>query len=247
MIPCVDDNSVNRCVPPAREEETMPAGLLALLMTLVLLLLMPFLLADAMVSALQQLGISRAFGALLVAGIFVGSLFNIPVRRMPRGEVLEYRPFDLYGIDRLAPRLVSGSAQQVIALNVGGCLIPLLIVGYEFLRLGSSDDAVIVALLLACGFNTVACYLLARPVAGLGILLPIFVPGCLAALLGLALAPAHAPGVAFCAGVLGPLIGADLLHLRDLGRRNVGLLSIGGAGTFDGIVISGFLAAMLSA
>ncbi len=38
----------------------------------------------------------------------------------------------------------------------------------------------------------------------------------------------------------------DLLHLRDLGRRGAGLMSIGGAGTFDGIVISGFLAAMLS-
>ena len=46
--------------------------------------------------------------------------------------------------------------------------------------------------------------------------------------------------------VLGPLIGADLLHLRDLGRRGGGLMSIGGAGTFDGIVISGFLATMLS-
>ena len=43
-----------------------------------------------------------------------------------------------------------------------------------------------------------------------------------------------------------PLIGADLLHLRDLGRRGGGLMSIGGAGTFDGIVISGFLATMLS-
>ena len=34
--------------------------------------------------------------------------------------------------------------------------------------------------------------------------------------------------------------------LRDLGRRGGGLMSIGGAGTFDGIVISGFLATMLS-
>lgn len=225
----------------------MPAGLLALLMTFLLLLLMPLLLADAMVSALQQLGMTRSFGALLVLAIFAGSLFNIPVRRKSRAEVLAYRPFDFYGIDRLAPRLLGERSQQVIALNVGGCVIPLLIVMYQLMRLGSSDAAVFPALLLACALNTAACYLMARPVAGLGILLPIFVPGCLAALLALFLAPAHAPGVAFCAGVLGPLIGADLLHLRDLGRRGAGLLSIGGAGTFDGIVISGFLAVMLSA
>ncbi len=225
----------------------MPAGLLALLMTFLLLLLMPLLLADAMVSALQQLGMTRSFGALLVLAIFAGSLFNIPVRRKSRAEVLAYRPFDFYGIDRLAPRLLGERSQQVIALNVGGCVIPLLIVMYQLMRLGSSDAAVFPALLLACALNTAACYLMARPVAGLGILLPIFVPGCLAALLALFLAPAHAPGVAFCAGVLGPLIGADLLHPRDLGRRGAGLLSIGGAGTFDGIVVSGFLAVMLSA
>lgn len=224
----------------------MPAGLVALLMTLLLLLFMPLLLADAMVSVLQQLGITRSFAALLVLAIFVGGLFNIPVRRTSRGEVLAYRPFDLYGIDRLAPRLVEKSTQQVLALNVGGCVIPLLIVAYQFMRLGSHDDGVWLALLAACVLNTAACYLLARPVAGLGILLPIFVPGCLAAMMALLLTPAHAPSVAFCAGVLGPLIGADLLHLRDLGRSGAGLLSIGGAGTFDGIVVSGFLGAMLS-
>ncbi|MBP6052694.1 MAG: hypothetical protein KA739_12685, partial [Pseudomonadales bacterium] len=74
-------------------------------MTFLLLLLMPLLLADAMVSALQQLGMTRSFGALLVLAIFAGSLFNIPVRRKSRAEVLAYRPFDFYGIDRLAPRL----------------------------------------------------------------------------------------------------------------------------------------------
>ena len=56
--------------------------------------------------------------------------------------------------------------------------------------------------------------------------------------------PERAP-VAFVAGVLGPLVGADLLHLKDIGRISTGLLSIGGAGTFDGIVLSGLLAAIL--
>jgi len=43
------------------------------------------------------------------------------------------------------------------------------------------------------------------------------------------------------------LIGADLLHLRDIGRiAPAGVASIGGAGSFDGIVLSGILAAYLS-
>jgi uncharacterized membrane protein len=56
----------------------------------------------------------------------------------------------------------------------------------------------------------------------------------------------YRPPVAFVAGVLGPLVGADLLHLRDITRVPVGILSIGGAGTFDGIVLSGFLATLLA-
>ena len=51
---------------------------------------------------------------------------------------------------------------------------------------------------------------------------------------------------AFTAGVAGPLVGADLLHLRDLARTPVGIMSIGGAGTFDGIILSGVLAALLA-
>ena len=223
----------------------MPAGVLALIAALVILLLLPFLLADAMVSALLELGIAPRVATLLVIGIFVGSLFNVPVwRRGPR--VITYSPTDFLGLGRRAPRLLEPGGQQVIALNVGGCLIPSLIVLYELARLVQAGGTLPLHAGVAIALNVVVCYLMARPVAGLGILLPALVPGCLAALVALLLAGGHAPPVAFCAGVLGPLIGADLLHLRDLGRRGTGMMSIGGAGTFDGIVISGFLAAMLS-
>ena len=56
----------------------------------------------------------------------------------------------------------------------------------------------------------------------------------------------QAPPVVFVAGVLGPLIGADLLHLRDIEKITTGIASIGGAGTFDGIVLSGIVAAYLA-
>lgn len=223
----------------------MPAGLIALFVALVVLLLLPFVLADAMVSALLGLGLSSRVATLAVVAIFVGSLFNVPVWRRESAQVLEYRPFDFFGIDRLAPRLVRAGAQQVVALNVGGCIVPSLIVCYELARLAAAGAALPAVAVIA--INVAVCWRLARPVAGLGILLPALVPGCLAALLAMLFAREHAPAVAFCAGVLGPLVGADVLHVRDLGRRASGLMSIGGAGTFDGIVISGFLAALLSA
>jgi len=45
---------------------------------------------------------------------------------------------------------------------------------------------------------------------------------------------------------LGPLIGADLLHLDDIEAIGAGVASIGGAGTFDGIVLSGLAATVLA-
>jgi len=46
--------------------------------------------------------------------------------------------------------------------------------------------------------------------------------------------------------MLGPLIGADLLHLRDIKTLATGVASIGEDGTFDGILLSGIVAAYLA-
>jgi len=52
--------------------------------------------------------------------------------------------------------------------------------------------------------------------------------------------------VAFVIGVIGPLAGADLMHLKDIDAGEIGVVSIVGAGTFDGIVLSGIVAAYLA-
>jgi uncharacterized membrane protein len=54
------------------------------------------------------------------------------------------------------------------------------------------------------------------------------------------------PATAYVSGVMGCLIGADLLKLgriRDLGAP---LSSIGGAGTFDGIFLTGIVAVVIA-
>jgi uncharacterized membrane protein len=42
------------------------------------------------------------------------------------------------------------------------------------------------------------------------------------------------------------LIGADQLRLKDVRKLGVSLASSGGAGTFDGIVMTGIVAALLA-
>jgi uncharacterized protein DUF1614 len=51
---------------------------------------------------------------------------------------------------------------------------------------------------------------------------------------------------AFVAGAMGPIVGADLLHIRQFTSMNTGIASIGGASTFDGIVFSCIVAAYLA-
>ena len=135
---------------------------------------------------------------------------------------------------------------RIIAINVGGCIVPILLVVYEVLLIGSLYPEVLIPLTIAVLINVFVCYLLAEPVPQIGITLPTFIPGVIAASCALLLAPTLAPPVAFCAGVLGPLIGADLMYLKKIRKTHVGIASIGGAGTFDGIVISGLLAVLLA-
>jgi uncharacterized membrane protein len=98
---------------------------------------------------------------------------------------------------------------------------------------------------LASGVTAFVSWKLARVVSGVGIAVPGVVPGVVAGASALLLASESAAPVALVAGVLGPLVGACLLHLRDLEESPVGLASLGGAGTFDGIVLACVLAATL--
>jgi uncharacterized membrane protein len=134
----------------------------------------------------------------------------------------------------------------VIAVNVGGCLIPVALAVYETAHLMTAGGRPFSGLLLAIFINTMVCYWMAKPIKGIGIAMPGLYPPLIAAMTALLFVPDQAPPVAFIAGVLGPLIGADLLHLRDISKIDTGIASIGGAGTFDGIVLSGIVAAYLA-
>ena len=56
----------------------------------------------------------------------------------------------------------------------------------------------------------------------------------------------NAPTLSYIVGTLGTLIGADLTNLRKLQGLGAPVASIGGAGTFDGIFLTGILAVLLA-
>jgi len=217
-----------------------------LLLFLVLLAMLPFVFGQLFAAALIKLKLEPTAALLVVFGIFVGSPINIPVKRIPRTESVTADPLAVFGLPGRWPIFQRTSQDTVIAINVGGCLIPVAPAVYETAHLTAAGWKPFSGLLLAIFINTVVCYWMAKPIEGIGIAMPGLFPALLAAVSALLLVPDHAPPVAFVAGVLGPLIGADLLHLRDVSKISTGIASIGGAGTFDGIVLSGIVAAYLA-
>ncbi|HZT05842.1 MAG TPA: DUF1614 domain-containing protein [Chloroflexota bacterium] len=218
-------------------------------------LLLPFLIAflflQVITISFAKLGLSPSGALLVYLGSLLGGWFNIPVWRRPvaRNVGTSVWPWAMasrrawggapipYRLFFYQPPVVQ---EQVIAINLGGAVIPLIMCAYLLPRvpLGSA--------LLATAGVAALCYALARPAWPVGIVVPAFVPPVAAAVLAMIAAPSVAPPVAYISGTLGTLIGADLLHLRDLERFDVRLLSIGGAGVHDGIFYAGLIAALLS-
>lgn len=221
-------------------------GCLAPLIILVLLFLLPFLFAQIFVTALAKLRLAPDTALLVIIGIFLGSAINIPITKIVRHEDVVMHPYAMFGMMYLLPQLRRVRRETIIAVNVGGCLIPASLALYEIVQLWMVSGTYVLILALTVSINATICYWFAQPVEGIGIAMPAFLPPFVAVLSALLLAPEEAPAVAFVTGVLGPLIGADVLHLRDIPRIATGMASIGGAGTFDGIVLSGVLAAYLA-
>jgi uncharacterized membrane protein len=219
---------------------------LSLFAFLILLVLLPLFFAELMAASLAKLHLSPQTGLLLILAIIIGGLVNIPLKRVAHERVVPVHPLAVYGLDSLWPRLRRERHETIIAVNLGGCVLPTGLAIYELLQLAAQGAPQLIAALVVGGVNITVCYLLARPVPGVGILLPGLVPGAVAAILALIFAPGAAPPVAYVAGVAGPLVGADLLNLKLIARSAVGIASIGGAGTFDGIVLSGVIAAFLA-
>lgn len=221
-------------------------GCLPLVLFLILLLLLPVVFGQVLTTALLKLHLDAATSLGLALAIIVGSSINLPVKRIVHAEEVVVHPLAVFGLPWLWPSLRRVRRETVIAVNVGGCVVPTALAVYETAHVASEGWVVAGALIVAVLISAGVCYWIAKPVKGIGIAMPGLVPPLVAVTAAMVLAPEQRVPVAFVAGVLGPLIGADLLHLRDISRIATGVASIGGAGTFDGIVLSGIVAAYLA-
>jgi uncharacterized membrane protein len=207
---------------------------------LVFLLLIGLLQIGLISIAYEKLGIppQHLFSLLLLS--LLGSYINIPVGRVPAGErMIEAVTIRRFGVTYVVPRAVV--PQTVIAVNVGGAVVPVLLSLYLIARTGEWFAAVLGTAIVAA-----VVHRMARPLPGLGIAMPMLIPPLLAAVVGIVLSSEHEPAIAYVSGTLGTLVGADLLNLRKVAGLGAPVASVGGAGTFDGIFLTGILAVLLA-
>jgi len=217
---------------------------LALPFVLGLFLLLGVLIAMIEVGLLEyaytKIGVGRRalFAVLLLS--LLGSYVNIPVAHLPDAQVITGRVITHFGMRYIIP-MVQEWPGTVIAVNVGGAVVPTLLSLYLLYRHRLYVSALVGVVIVA-----VVVHWLAMPVRGVGIAVPIFIPPLVATATAWVLQRRAAPPLAYIAGSLGTLIGADLLNLGQLQGLGAPVASIGGAGTFDGIFVTGILAVILA-
>ena len=208
------------------------AGLFVLLVILVQVNILRY--------AYERLGVSSGSALLLLLASLIGSYINIPVWQFP-GEVARtaQEVVVYFGVPYVVP--VMEQSGTVVAVNIGGAVIPTVLSLYLLARNDLWGAGIITTAVV-----TAVVHAMAEPVQGVGIAVPVLVPPVVAAITAVLTARRRAAAVAYAGGSLGTLIGADLLNLDAVRGLGAPFASIGGAGTFDGIFLTGVVAVLLA-
>lgn len=190
--------------------------------------------------AYLALGLNPILVTLILFGSLLGSFINVPIYSLPGQHVVAREVVQIMGVPFLAPVYVNWPG-TVLAINLGGAVIPILLSTYLIVRYRLWLPGVIATVIVAFFVHQMA-----TPIPGVGISVPTIAPPLLAAFAGLVLSKRFAAPLAYIGGSLGVLIGADLLNLGDLRELGAPVASIGGAGTFDGIFLTGVIAVLLA-
>jgi uncharacterized membrane protein len=190
--------------------------------------------------AYMRLGVGPGVALVLLFGSLIGSYFNIPITVLPGHPVRSDEIVDFFGMRYIVP-LVTSWPGTVIAVNVGGAVIPTIMSFYLVIRYQLWIKAALAVAAIAFVMHSMA-----TPVPGIGIAVPVLAPVVTTAILAFILSREYAPPLAYIGGSMGTLIGADLLNLNRIGDLGAPVASIGGAGTFDGIFLTGILAVLLA-
>ncbi len=190
--------------------------------------------------AYSQLGIAPRYFFTWLFLSLAGSYVNLPIMRFAPEQMTRLEEIPFYGVPYVIPSVETWPG-TILAVNVGGAIIPVLLSLVLIVKNNLYRNAA-----WGVALVSLACYLLAEPLPGLGIAIPVFYPPVIAAIVALTLSRRFAAPLAYVCGSLGTLIGADLMHLADFRGLGAPVASIGGAGTFDAIFVSALLGVLIA-
>ena len=185
------------------------------------ILLVVFVFLGLIGAAFGRIGFSAQAIALLLIAVLVGSFINVPLLTLEsQSRVLQNTYVSIFGMTYRVPSAAEGSRKTVVAVNVGGALIPSIVSLYLLWQFPDIAGVAIVGVTLVA----IVSHLTSRPVAGVGIVSPALVSPLVAAIYTifvLTQVPAIENGfaLAYISGVLGTLIGADITNLKAIKKN----------------------------
>jgi uncharacterized membrane protein len=212
-------------------------------MAILFFLIVAFVFVFATEVAFEKTGFTRLQFLVILGVALLGSYVDIPVWQIknvrPTVVVREVRAF---WVTYRIPQYAMAQTTTTIAVNVGGAVVPLIVT----LILLDAHPSILLGVLVATALTSVAVHLVAKVVDGVGIVAPTFLPPIAAVLFSLPFGMSHLAITAYIAGTLGTLIGADLSNLGKVAEGGTHVASIGGAGKFDGIFLTGIVAVLIA-
>lgn len=189
--------------------------------------------------AFKKLGFPPEYSIYFIFLSLLGGYANIPIKRViSRVPITPDLKFDCRCRNADLPAEIKRST--LIAINMGGAVIPVLMSGFLFTMVS------IIEVLIGIIVVAVIIHKIAKPVKGSGIAIHALFPPVLAAAVALMISPHNAPIIAYISGTLGCLIGIDILNFKKIPDLGVPVVSVGGAGTFDAIFLTGIISVLLA-
>ena len=219
----------------------MPSPILIVLLVFTIALLLAVVQMGIITLAFDKLGISPSSAIMLLIMSVIGSGINLPLFRV-KAEAPEDDRFPNRLSLLLRQNIPPFTGTTLITVNVGGGLIPIAFCAHILAHNPLPVPVLVTAIIIVATVS----YFFSRPMRGIGIGMPILIAPLTAAITALLLSPTHSAPLAYICGTMGVLIGADILRLSNIKKMGVPIASIGGAGTFDGIFITGIVAVLLS-
>ena len=225
-----------------------------LLLLSLLVLLMPSLILSFREVLVDGLGLPpEEVGSFLLLSL-LGSFINLPLTQVEsRVPIYRMREVRFFGVSWRVPRLEMGVRRTQVSINVGGALLPVIVSLYLIvysIPLKSPDPvSTYMKALFVMAVVALVVHRSSRLIKGLGIATPAFVPPLTVALattfVHMLFGTSCPTQIAYIGGTLGTLIGADLLNMRKISDLGAPMVSIGGAGTFDGVYTTGLISVLL--